>query len=70
MELYEVGVSSVKGDLKVKLGVMCVDENDIEELHEVYGLFCWQPRFWRLQKTLVVQHHDGVQLQGIFNVVS
>ena len=30
------------GDLNVELGLMCTDENDIEELMEMYGPLCWQ----------------------------
>ena len=29
------------GDLNVELGMICTDENDIEELNEMYGPLCW-----------------------------
>ena len=29
-------------DLNVDLGMMCTDETDIEELHEMCGPLCWQ----------------------------
>ena len=32
----------ITGDLNVELGMMCTDENDIEELTGMYGPFCWQ----------------------------
>ena len=32
----------IAGDLNVDLGMMCTDENDIEELTVIYGLLCWQ----------------------------
>ena len=32
----------ITGDLNVELGMMCTDENDIEELNEMYGPLCWQ----------------------------
>ena len=32
----------ITGDLNVELGMMCTDENDIEELTKMYGSMCWQ----------------------------
>ena len=32
----------ITGDLNVKLGMICTDENYIEELNEMYGPLCWQ----------------------------
>ena len=32
----------ITGDLNVELGMMCTDENDIEELTGIFGLLCWQ----------------------------
>ena len=32
----------ISGDLNVELGMMCTDEDDIEELNEIYGSLCWQ----------------------------
>ena len=32
----------ITGDLNVELGMICTDENDIEELNEMYGPLCWQ----------------------------
>ena len=29
-------------DLNAKLGMMCTDEKDIEELNQMYGLLCWR----------------------------
>ena len=31
----------ITGDLNVELGMICTDENDIEELNEMYGPLCW-----------------------------
>ena len=32
----------ITGDLNVVLGMMCTDENDIEDLNDMYGPLCWQ----------------------------
>ena len=32
----------VTSDLNVKLGLMCTDEKNKEELTEMYGPLCWQ----------------------------
>ena len=32
----------ITGDLIVELGMMCTDENDIEDLEGMYGPLCWQ----------------------------
>ena len=32
----------IAGDLNVDLGMMCTDEKDIEELHEMHETLCWQ----------------------------
>ena len=32
----------ITGDLNVELGMICTDENDIEELNKMYGGLCWQ----------------------------
>ena len=32
----------ITSDLNVELGVMCTDEEDIEELEGMYGPLCWQ----------------------------
>ena len=32
----------ITGDINVVLGMMCTDENDIEDLNEMYGPLCWQ----------------------------
>ena len=29
-------------DLNVEVGMICTDENDTEELNEMYGPLCWQ----------------------------
>ena len=46
-----------------RAGMICTDENDIEELNEMYGSLVvakvW-PRSWRLHKKHVVHHHEGV----------
>ena len=32
----------ITGDFNVELGLMCTDENDSEELTNMYGPLCWQ----------------------------
>ena len=32
----------ITGDLHVDLGLMCTDENDIEESTGIFGPLCWQ----------------------------
>ena len=32
----------ITGDLNVELGMMCTDEQDIEELTDIYGPLGWQ----------------------------
>ena len=34
--------SALQGNLNVELGMMWTDEDDIEELMEIYGPLCWQ----------------------------
>ena len=36
------------GDLKVELGMMCTDGNDVEDLTAMYGPLCWQGCFKKL----------------------
>ena len=32
----------IAGDLNVELGLLCTGDDDVEELTELYGPFCWQ----------------------------
>ena len=32
----------ITGDLNAELGLLCADEDDVEELNEMYGPLCWQ----------------------------
>ena len=62
----------ITGDLNVELGLMCTDEEDIEELKEMYGLPCWQGYDKDLgcfKKWMWALHYERIQLQGHFHVV-
>ena len=62
----------IAGDLNVKLGLMCTDEDDIEELNEMYGPSCWQGcenDHGGFKKLMWYWNHEGVQLQGFLHVV-
>ena len=74
MELCEVCVSSVLRVLRDgrRGGATHFFKNDIEKLNDFHGLLCWQEYDHDpggSPKNHVVQHHEGVQLQGFFCVV-
>ena len=41
-DVEETDTSHITGDLIVELGMMCTDENDMEELNELHASLCWQ----------------------------
>ena len=32
----------IAGDLNAELGLLCTDDDDIEELNEMFGPLCWE----------------------------
>ena len=32
----------IAGDLNVELGLLCTDDDDADEINEMYGPLCWQ----------------------------
>ena len=41
-DVIKVLTASIADDLKVELVLLCTDDDDVEELNEVYGTLCWQ----------------------------
>ena len=60
------------GDLRVELGLLFTDEEDIEEFNDMCGplvLARGRESSWRFQEADVVWNHEEIQLQGYLHVV-
>ena len=57
----------IAGDLNVELGLLCTSDDDVEELTELHGPFCWQGcenDQGGVKKLGVVRDHERVQLHS------